>query len=113
MIVFERTFVEPESLRDGADRILLPDHTTCEEFLHMGETVRGVAVNHILGNPRLLRNDVDDVLSLDRMVSEITDLDLDRGGIEPADGLVGEVQVADVFRRHLKCRIDCFVRNRN
>ena len=114
MILLERAFVQAQPFGDGLDRFLLADDALCRGRLPSSrEAVGRVAIDHVARNARFLRDDVDDVLGLDDQRLRLVDLDLDRSRVEPADGLVRQVKIANVLRRHLERRVDRFVRDRD
>src|SRR6185295_11657553 len=112
-VLFERTLVESQSLGHRLDRFLLADHARSKRAFHVRESIVGVPENHVARNARLLTDNVDDVLTFDFGRFGLVDLDLHRSRIEPADHLVGQVQVANIARRHLERCFDRLVGNRN
>ncbi len=104
---FKRALVQHQPARHGADRFALSDHAVAKLLLDVAEPIRYVAEHHVLGNPRDLGDDVDDVVAGDFPAP--ADLGADGGGVEPADDLVRQLQVPHVARRHLERRLDRFV----
>src|SRR5690606_18794878 len=113
VILLERTFVEPQPFGYSLHRLFLPDDPLAELKLHLREPVSRVAIDHIFGNTRFLRYDVDDVFCADDELLGLVDLDLYGSRIQPPDRFIGEVEITDVFRRHLECGIDRLVRDRD
>ena len=105
--VLQRPLVQHEAARHGVDRLALPDHARAERLLDVAEAVGDLAEHHVLRNARDLRNDLDDVLPVHFPAA--VDLRLHRGGVEPADDLVGQLQVPHVAGRHLERGLDRLV----
>ena len=105
--VLQRPLVEDQPPRDSVDRLTLPDDTAAEAGFHVAEPGRDFAEDHVFGDLRDLRNHVDDIGRRD--LPATSDFGLDGGGVEPADHLVRQLQVAHVARRHLECGLDRLV----
>ena len=95
--------------RDGGDRIALAHDPRLQLLLDVLETIGDVAKHHVLGNLRDVRDHRDDVVFGD--VAATIDFGADRGGVEPADHLVGQVQVAHVARRQLERRLNRLIKH--
>jgi hypothetical protein len=65
MIFLERSFIQPQPLGDRTHRVFLPDDAIRQLIFHHRKAVGRIAVDHILRNPRFLRNDVDNMLRFD------------------------------------------------
>ena len=111
MRLFQWSFVQPQTLRDCLDCSLLTNYATAQHRFDHRKSIARVAEDHVARNTRLLRDDFDDVLRLDDHFLRFVDLDLNRGRIEPADRLVGKMEIANVFWRHLESHVDGVVRD--
>ena len=89
------------------DRVRLADDARLQARFDVLEAIGDVAEHHVLGNLRRVRDHRDDVVLLHFPAA--IDLGADGGRVEPADHLVGQVQVAHVARRQLERRLDRLV----
>ena len=84
-----------------------PTTRCCRRCLDVLEAIGDVAEDHVLGNLRGVRDHRDDVLF--PHLPAAVDLGPHGGRVEPADDLVGQVEVPHVARRHVERGIDRFV----
>ena len=106
MRLFQRAFVQTQSLGDCLDRGLLTDDALAEHCLGHREAIGRVAEDHVARNPRLLRDHLDNVFRLNDQSLRFVDLDFDCRSVKPANRLVRQVEIADVLWRHLQSRVD-------
>src|SRR5689334_12542742 len=91
-------------MRDRLDGLLLTDHAFAQSALDVLEPVAHIAEDHVLRDLRSVRDDVDDVVRRD--LPAAIDLDAHGRSVEPADYLVGQVQMPLIARRHLERGFD-------
>ena len=109
MRLLQRPFVQTQALSNSLDCIFLSNDALSELRFDQREPIARVAKDHVAWNARLLGNHFDNVLRFDDHRMRLVDFNFHRRGVEPADRFVGQVQVADVLRRHLERGVDSFI----
>ena len=94
-------------MRERVDRFVLTDDTLSEAAVDVLEPIADVAEHHVLGNLRGMRDHLDDVVRGDFPAP--IDLRPHSRGVEPADDLVGHVEMTLIARRHLQRGLDGLV----
>jgi len=97
--VLERSLVQDQAMRHRFDGIALPNESLRQLPLDLLEAIGDVAEHHVFRNSRHAGNHRHHVAGLDLPLAP--DFRADRGGVEPPNHLVGQVQVPHVAGRHL------------
>ena len=111
MRFFQRTLVEAKPLSHRLDGFFLTDNALGQMSFSQCKAIARVAKNHVAGDSRLLRDHIDHMLGFDDHRVRFVDLDFYRGGVQPPDRFVRQVQAANVLGRHLQRDVNCFIGN--
>ncbi len=102
--ILERALVQNHPASHGFHRIGLADHALAQLLRDVAEPIRHVADDHVFRDTGRLRDHRDNIRCA--YVGTAIDLSAHRRRVEPADGLVGQPQMAQVARRQVQRRLD-------